>query len=313
MAARTITSWVPITTDSSVVGMVAQPSAIDQASLYRKTMTTSRHDVPRFLGADVSGGSALTEDTNDGSVASLYDYLYNGKATFDEANAEDAPADEMEAFMRTWLRKANIAYDNASIGVTGDRSATASAKKPYQSLYYRVRNADASAGYVGDTNYTSNATLTYDTLSAALGLVEGTQFWDPETGCVLIHPRLMDNIRGIKGTSDGRPIFVESSTGQSGGGVRPQYNLFGLPAFFTHGAVTSTDFGNGLAGGFHPLVAFVNRSYLVYGKRIEPEARVIPARLNINALEDTIQARARRGFVLTVPQAAAVLEVLATT
>lgn len=316
MAARNISTWVPITWDAQVVGIAEQPSAVVAASRRRRPMTTTRHDIPRFLDADVGGGSALTEDTNDGSVASLYAYQFTGKFTFDEMQSDASPADEQEAALYTWANNVNIAYDNAALGVTAARSATATDKRPYNSVYYTVRNADSDAGYSADANYNAASSFTYAELNTTLGLVETSKFWNPMNGAVIIHPSLMEDVRNIKTDTTNMPIFVESSNGSPGGGVNPQYNLFGYPAFFSHGALTSANFSHGLggvgadgAGGTRrPLVIFVNREHLVYGPWVEPQARLIPAAINPTALEDTVQTVARRGFVLTVPQAAAVLE-----
>jgi hypothetical protein len=315
VAARDISEWVPITWDSEVISIAEQPSAIIAAALRRRPMTSKQHNIPRYLSADVGGGSTLTEDTNDGDTIPLYGYQFNGKFTFDEFDSDAAPADEMAAALYTWTNRTNIAYDNASIGVTAARSATATDKKPFNSIYYAVTNADSDAGYSANANLNEAATVTYAELSTTLGLVENTEFWNPATGCALINPWYREKVRGIVSETTGLPIFVESTSGAPGGGVSPQYNLFGYPAYFTHGAKTSANFTHGLGavgadgegGTRRPLLAFVNREHLVYGPQIEPEARPIPASLNASALENVIQCRARRGFALAVPQAAGVM------
>lgn len=307
MAATSLSTWVPVLKESFAVGREVQDSAV-VATARLRNMESNQVDVPRFANADVGVGDTLTDDTNLADTASMFSQLFNGKFLVSEAEYEDSPADAVEAYVAEWLNSFNMAYDNASIGVTAARSGTASAKAPYTSIYKAVRTADTGTAYTADANYTATGTggLTYANLNAALGKVEGTKFWTPNSGVVYIHPALRDDIRGLLG-SNNQPIFVESSSGYPGGGVRPVYNLFGYPAYFTFGANTSSSFAMTEAG--KPLIVFVNRQKLVHGNRIAPESRFINANLNTSALQHTIQARARKGFVLTVPNAASVLEV----
>lgn len=316
MAARDFSDWVPITIDGGVVGRTVQRSAIIEASARIVNMPANQHEIPRLTDADVGGGSSLTEDGNDGHKISVYGFQYNGKHTFDEAQTEDTVADELGATGREWLTSFHKAYDSACIGVTGARSATVTDGRPYDSIYRRVRSADADAGYTADTNYkvtvgAAGGQVTYDQLSDTLALVERGEFWNEESGCWLMHPHLKALIRDVEDGS-GRKIFVESTAGMPGGGVRPIYHLFNYPVYFTYGAYSSTKYLGIVGGGevpVNPLLVAVNRAHIVHGKRIEPQSRFIPASQNLNALEHTVQHRARKGFALAMPQAAAVLEV----
>lgn len=313
MTARDITDWVPITWDSEIVSLAEQPSAVIAASMRRRPMTSFQHNIPRFVSADVGTGSTLTEDTNDGSTVPLYGCQFNGKFTFDEMDSDSSPADEIQGALYAWTNRTNIAFDNASIGVTAARSVAD--KRPFTSIYYALTNADSDVGYTASANVNEASSVTYAELSTTLGLVENSEFWNPAMGCVLLHPWYRDKIRNIVSDTTGLPIFVESTSGAPGGGVMPQYNIFGYPAFFTHGAKTSANFTHGLGavgadgggGTRRALLTFVNREHLVFGPWIEPEARPIPASLNADALENVIQTRARRGFALAVPQAASMM------
>lgn len=310
MAARNFSAWVPIDQDSVPEGREVQASAI-QATAIERRMTTNTTEVPRFLGADVGGGSQLTEDTHDGDDVVLYSYQFNGKATFDQAESEDTVADEVEAYSYEWLNSFHISYDNASIGVSAARSSTVGDFRPYDSIYRRVRSNDTGAGYTADANYAAvvaSAGVTYDALSLALGKVEKTQFWTPTNGVAMLHPALLRNLRGVVDDQN-RPILVELS----GSANRPGMwsgTLMGYPARLTHGAQRSNNFKMTAADDY--LIAFVSRRYMRWGNRIMPQTRFIDASLNRDALEHTVQTRARRGFVLTVPQAASVLSVPAS-
>lgn len=310
MAARDFSAWTPIIWDDQVVNREVQPSAIyDTARLM--PMKSNTYEIPRFVKSMVGGGSQLTEDTGNGDTIPMYSYQYNGKDTLDEAQTEDNPANEAEALTFEWLNSFRMSYDNACLGVSAARSGTAANFQPYTSVYWAVTHDDADVGYTANANYvkTGSGGLTYDYANAGLGLVEAKKFWNPLNGCIYIHPTLKKAIRGIK-DQQGHPIFVESSAGFPGGGVTPRYTLFGVEAFFTFGAVVSNDFTsfqNDVYG--NPLIVFANRKHVVRGPRIEPQAQYINANININALEHTMQFRARQGFCATVPHAFAVVEV----
>jgi len=314
VAARDFSTWQPIYWDDQVVGRQFQPSAIMENAGRTIQMRSLQYDVPRYADATVGGGSSLTENTANGDVQPIYDWQFNGKSTLDEAQLEDSPADTLSAVSYEWLNSLHIAYDNACIGVTGARSTTVSNYRPYNSIYYALTQGDTTTGYTANANLVQSTLSTsgYANLNSALGKVENTKFWDMQNGICLMHPSLRQRLRGIVDTQ-GRPIFVESSAGFPGGGVRPQYSLFGVEVAWTFGAITTSGgyLGNtaGTSVSWHPLVVFANKRHLVRGERILPQAQFINANININALEHTVQQRARLGFCLTVPNAASILEV----
>lgn len=307
MAARDFSAWTPIIWDNEVAQREVQASAVIQYGR-PKPMTSNQMEIPRFTNADVGGGSQLVEDTNSGDVTDLFSYQYNGKFTLDEAQVEDNPANEVESVSYEWLNSFHISYDNACLGVSAARSATATNYQPYKSVYYAVTHDDTDVGYVANTNYTKTGSggLTYDYANTGLGLVEATKFWNPMNAVAIMHPTLKRSIRGIK-DSQQRPIFVESSNGTAGGGVGPQYELFGVPVAWSFGAQVSPSFKMATTG--NPLIIFASRRHLVHGARIDPQAKFISADINANALEHTLQTRARKGFCPTVPQAFSVIEV----
>jgi hypothetical protein len=310
MASRDFSAWTPIIWDDQVIQREVQASAIYDTAR-QMNMVSNTYEIPRFTNANVGGGSQLTEDTNNGDTIAMYSYQYNGKETLDEAQIEDSPADEVAAVTFEWMNSFHMAYDNACMGVSAARSSVATNYQPYNSIYYTVRHADSDVNYTADTNYTKTGSggLTYDFANTGLGKVENTKFWNNVNGVALIHPSLKQSIRGIK-DGNNRPIFVESTTGFPGGGVQPRYELFGVPAYFTFGAVVSNDFSSFNAGTYgNPLIIFANRRHMVRGDRIPPQAQFINANININALEHTVQFRARQGFAATVPQAFSVVEV----
>lgn len=301
MAARDFTKWVPIQYDPNAIGREVIRSAIYQVAR-KKNMTSNTVETPRLLDADVNGGSQLTEDTNNGDNITMYSYQYNGKHTFDEAQDEDAYADEVAAAGKEWLNSYFRAYDYACLGVSTARSATVGNFQPYDSMYYRLTNADSTTGYSANANRTLSS-LTYANLSTTLGLLENGDFWAPESTVVVAHTTLRGNMRNLL-DSQNRPIFYSQQVGNV-----VQDTIFGYPIAWSRGCKVSLNFQPSSAKGF-PLLYFVNKNYLVRGTRIEPQSRFIPAaQANLNALEDTLIHRGRQGFVLTIPQAASVLVV----
>ena len=307
MAARDFSSWTPLTYDTEVAQREVQASAIVTYAR-PKPMSSNQMEIPRYTNADVGGGSQLTEDTNNPDMVDMFSYQYNGKFTLDEAQMEDSIANEVEATSYEWLNSFHIAYDNACLGVSATRSSTATNYQPYKSVYYTVRHDDTDVAYTADTNYTKTGSggLTYDYANTGLGKVENTKFWNPMNAVAIMHPTLKQSIRGIKNTQ-GDPIFVQSTAGFPGGGVSPQYELFGVPVAFSFGAQVSPNYKMGVAG--NPLIVFASRRHLVHGPRVDPAAKFISADINANALEHTLQTRARKGFCATIPFAFSVVEV----
>lgn len=298
MASHSLSNWIPIPQDSELVGSEVQPSAVSQVGR-RRPMGSSTLELPRLLGSTVTGGPTLTDGTTDAAKVTMYSYLYSGKDSLDEDEVEDATVDSFSAYSFEWLNQLNISFDNAGIGVTGARSSTESDKRPYTSIYRAVTTADSEAGYTANTNYASGA-ASYANLSAAISKIEDTRYFSQPSMVVLAHPGLRESLRGILDSSN-RPIFIEAS------GNVMQDTLFRLPVVWTLGAKASTDFDMGTTGG--NLFVFLNRRYFVYGPRVEPQSRIIPASMNASSLTYVMQHRARKGCVLTVPQAASVFEV----
>jgi hypothetical protein len=301
LAARDYSAWVPIQYDNTVITWETVASAIYRAAPTPVPMTAAALEVPRLVGADVGGGSQLTEDTHNGDKVTMYAYQFNGKDTLDEAQGEDSRADLLTANSNAWLDNYFLAYDRASLGVSSARSATETNYRPYDSVYYKLANSDSATGYTANDNLDVGA-LTYASASTVLGYLEGSQYWSPASTVAIAHGSLRAKLRNLV-DDDHRPIFITA-----GGSNVEQDTLFGVPVLWSNGAIVTANFQESSAKG-NPLLVFANRKFLVRGSRIEPQSRFIPASINTDALEDTVQHRAREGFVLTVAQSAAALSV----
>ena len=297
LAARDINAWIPVPLDATVLGGVPATSAIRAVAMSRN-MTSDTLEVPSLWDADVDEGETLVEDSNDAGKRTMYSRLFNGKQTLSEDKVEDSVANPMLAYAQRWLTKLWVSFDNASIGVTGARSATIGDYRPYTSIYRAVRENDSQTGYSADTNYLSDA-LTYDTTSTVMGMVEMGDMFDEGSGVWLAHPALKDALRKIKDLND-EPIFKDPS------GAVVTSTLHGRPINWTRGSRTSANFKTLQS---NPLLVYVNRQYLTMGNRIAPQTRFIDASTNTTVLAHTLQHRARLGFTLGAPGAAGVLEV----
>lgn len=297
MANRSISNWLPVITDPTVVGTQVQPSAVMRAVGTPISMAgTDVIQVPTLLGADVNQGETLTEDTNDGAKATMYATTFNGKQSLSEREVEvarNAGTDALAAYDYAWLNRFHASFDNASLGVSAVRSTTDSDKRPYNSVYYEVKtNANA--------NYEAGA-LTYDNANEVLGRLENGLYFADETTVLFAHPGLRQGLRGIK-DSQGRPIFLDGATVL-------EDTLFGKRIFWTQGAKVTPNHGAVISGTGNKLLIAANASYLAWGEGAAPAHRLIPASMNPDALAHVLQHRAVEGFVLTVPGAASVLEV----
>lgn len=292
--------WIPITVDPEVDGTEAYESVVMTIGR-RRPMTASSHNIPRLLSSAVGAGSTLVAGDIDGSKITMYCGLYTGLDQLEEDEVEDSTPDALAAYGVEWRNQLMLSIDNAAFGVTGDRSATETDKRPYNSVYQVVTNNDSEANYTANTNYDSGA-LTYAKASATLGLVESSRYGNPASMVWVAHPGLRKSLREILDDVD-RPIFQDAS-----GNILTD-RLFGFPVHWSHGAISSTDFDMGTTNG--KLLIAMNKRYLVTGPRVAPQSRLIPASANTGALVHSLQHRCRHGAAFTVPQAASVFEVTA--
>lgn len=288
MATNDFSSWTPIEYDPTATTISVQRSAVE-AVARRMTMGSSTKEIARLLGADVHLGSDLTDDTNDGSTVTMYSTIYNGKKVVDEAEADDAFAEVISSATYTWLNNMNITHDNASLGVSAARSATPGDGRPFNSLLSTLLTADAEAGYGAGDNVVE-LQANYVGLSTTLGLVEASAFAGNVNELVVIaHPSLRNSLRNVK-DSQQRPIFIDSSANVK------QDTLFNLPITWTLGAKETASIAGALsASTLNPLLFVANRSNLVDGTRMAPQARLIPASMNPDSLAHVVQTVARKG------------------
>lgn len=302
MARNTYEAWVPEEDSSDVITRVNQMSAVE-ALASREPMSSTTKSIPRSAGvgvALVSKGGAYSEDvsTNDDVILTAQKA---GKAIrIAEEDIDDSLANILATKMKDWATSYAKWLDNASLAV----SAAPGAGVPFTSVYYQLTQADSGLGYGANDNVTVAATggITYDDLSDVVGDVEGGDFFDPSRMVVIAHPSFRGTLRKIK-DSQGTPVFVQGQGGDSGS---PSM-LFDMPVHWSLGAkvsATATDSPTG-----KPLLVVANADLLRLGVRSGPESIFIDGRDGLSALTDEsiLKMRARRGFALGHPKAAAVL------
>lgn len=300
MARATFEAWLPEEYDSSVMTRIQQTSAVE-ALARPLPMNSNVKNFPRSGGMDVNEvpkGSAYGEDTTGVDEVTLVAKKFGKAIRIAEEDIDDSVANIIEAKKVDWGTSYAKFLDNACLATT----AAAGVGVPFDSVYHRVRTADAATGYVADANYLATAgAVTYADLSALLGMAEASESWD-ESGLVIIaHASLKADFRALVDAND-RPIFVE---GQN----NVQNTLFGYPVRWSQGCRTSATATSRPTG--NPLLIVGQRDSLMLGIRSGPESVIIDGRGGASALTDEtiLKMRSRRAFGVAYPDAFGVLEV----
>lgn len=316
---------IPIETSQEVIKRVARDSAIE-AIAPPETMTSDTKQVARFGGftvATVAKGADYGFSTNTQDLVDLIARKIGGAAKVAEEDLADAITGE--GTMRLYEQEAGSAlaktFDHACIGVTTAVNGTTA---PFQSIYAAVTTAQSTpwGAYAANANRIQVPRLTTGTPTSAtawqdaivnwLALYEESDFYDESETFVIASPMIKSVLRKVR-DADGNPIFVP---GGAQGGSDP--SLFGYNNFrFSSGARTGATMTDAPTG--NPLIVIGNRRALKRGLA-RTAAGMVPgnpgvqwqrASNGIGFLSDEaiMKAMMRRAFVVTVPQAVAVLEI----
>jgi HK97 family phage major capsid protein len=291
-------AWIPEEFDSQVIMRVNQISGVEALGS-PVPMNTETRSVPRSAGIGVNlvaKGGTYQEDTTTNDAVILTAQKFGMAVRIAEEDIDDAIADVIATKQKDWATSYGKAFDNACLAV----SAAPGPGVPFTSVYYALTQNDSATGYNANTNLvqTGSGGTTYSTLSTALSKVEQGNYFDISEMICIAHPTYRNLLRGIK-DNNGRPIFQESSAGFPGGGTASSPDtIFGIQIHWSLGArgsstVTSAPTGNG-------LLFFINRNYLIVGRRSGPESVFIDGRNGLAALTDEsiLKMRARRAFAL---------------
>lgn len=315
MARNDFDTWVPEEYDSDVLVRVRQTSGIERFARV-ETMGTDTKHVPRSAGMGVGvvpKGSPYTEDTSLNDDVVLIARKFGKVLRVAEEDLDDTPENIIRVKQLDWATSYAKAFDNACLATTGAANGTT---VPFTSVYAALSAADPDMGYTAGANIVTSVdnsgaspvarAVNYDDLSDTLSKYEVGDYFDPSNTVIIAHPAFRAALRQIKDDA-GAPIFVQGQGGDSGS---PD-TLFDFPIQWSLGSklsATNTDAPDG-----NPILVIANRHFLIKGTRSGPESVVIDGRDGTSALTDEtlLKMRARRGFTLGHPKAAAILEKLA--
>ena len=298
-----VEDWIPEEWGGAVITRIQRTSAVEGVARHEVMGTDTKH-VPRSAGVDIhfiGKGGEYGEDTNvNDTVLLTARKLGQGIALAEEDMADTARFVNIVATKQLdWATSYAKAFDNATLGVTGAESNTASDDRPFTSLYRVLATTDATLGYVANDNITVSGSGTaydpYDQLNTVFSNYEDGDYYDEAETIVIASPYFKKVFRGVK-DDNGMPIFVR---GQGGDAGTPD-TLFGTEIRFSQGcrasaAMTPTPTGQ-------PLLFVGNRKFLIVGDRSGPESIPIPA--NISREDEAfLKMRARRGFTVGHPKA----------
>lgn len=315
---------IPIETSNEVIQRLAKTSVMEQIAP-PETMTSDTKQVPRFGGftvASVAKGAEYGYSTNTQDLVDLIARKIGGLAKIAEEDFADTITGE--GTMRRYEQEAGSAlaktFDHACIGTTTAMNGTTS---PFVSIYQTVATTQSTpwGSYTANANRIQVPILTtgaatpaatwLDAASNFLALWEESDFYDEGNMFAIASPRVKNIFRKVR-NGDGDPLFMDSN--RSGGNP----SLFGMSdwtwttAARTHATMTDTPTGN-------PLIIIGNKNALKRGlARTSPG--MVPgnpgvqwqrAATGIGFISDEaiMKAMMRRAFVVTVPQAVAVLEI----
>lgn len=306
MARITVDGWIPVEKGDRALQTINRVSAVEGLAR-REPMRTDTKEVPRSGGVDIGvtakGGTYAETDNNDDTVT-LKARKITTAVRIAEEDLEDSPGDILAAKRQDWAGSYAKFLDNAALGVTAAENGTTI---PFTSLY-RTLNTAGPGGYVAGANIISTAAGTAPTfaqVSDLFGRVEVGDFYESGDLVVIAHPVFLGTLRTMT-DGGGNLVF------QQGGAENVPDRLFGAPVRWTSGAKGAAVATQSPAG--NALLVVANRNFLILGVRSGPEFTVIDGRDGASALTDEalLKCRARRGFALGHPGAAAVLEAVRT-
>lgn len=310
-----IDDWIPVEYDSEVIKRVLMDSAVERYG-QPFVMNSLTRSVPRSAGLSVNSGSTYTDDASENDRVLLTARKIQAKITIEEDDLNDANSVVNVLAQKgiDWAVSYADFFDNATLGVTGSENGTT---RPYTSVYQTLRTTYTSnpdLGYTADDNRvlwdgsdnqlgTDGASF-YEKLNTAFQKVEGGKYWSQADTIVIAHPNFRSVLRlAIDG--NGAPIFKESAHVDPVTGASVDM-LFNTPIAWSRGAKTNATATDAPTG--RDLLFVVNSRFLLRGDRSGPETKTDMSRAQDSTDDAAVKYRARRGFALGHPKAAAVLE-----
>lgn len=316
MAEAVFTSWIPVEYSPDVIQRVKQISAVEMYG-QNVPMTTETRSTPRTGGADIDGvakGGTYGEDAQTNDSVLLLAQKYAGAVRIAEEDQNDSLANVVDAKTVAAATSYAKIFDNSCIAVTGINTGYVAAggrtNWAFPSLYYTLTQTDPNTGYTANANLnktTAGSGVQYKDLSNTLGLIESGDYWDASNTVVIASSKFRAALRNVTDLQ-GRPIFIESSSGMAGGGQTTGDSLFGFPVHWSLGMRTAA-YPQAKPSG-NPLLLFCSPDYLLKGNREPLSTQYIDGNVGLGALTDEaiLKYRARKAFAPGHPGAFALLE-----
>lgn len=319
-----ISSWIPIEYSPDAIQRVKSESAIEAVGS-RYVMNSKTKSIPRSAGTKSHVGTTYYDDDSTADEVVITARRFNGRFSIDEDDLADANSrmNVRQTKASDWASSYADLFDNSCLGVSADQNLTIDGTTknyiaPFKSAYYVLRNTtDANLSYTADDNYltwdddlttTTSAGNLYDKLSQALGKLESGKYWSKSDTVCIAAPGWREQVRNLK-DAQGQPIFVDNRNAQ--GGNTPDM-LMGVPVYWSRGCKVAAKAVDEPTGA--DLLYFVNKRYLARGDRVSesgttaPESSFAFARPQDDTDDASMKFRVRRGFALTHPRAAVVIQ-----
>lgn len=306
MAVESFSDWIVVEKGDVAIQAMAKASATE-ALARPENMASNTKDVPRsgdFTIAGVAKGGTYGETSGTNDYVELVARKVGGAIRIAEEDLLDTTVDVLGTKREDAARNMAKFFDNATLGCS---AAANGATVLYTSVYKSIRTTDSNVSYTADDHFLSGS-ATYDNLSATLGLVEDSNFFEESQMVVIASPAYKQSLRGIK-DDQGMPIFVLGTAGTPS-------TLFEYPIFWSQGCRVSAT--NSYTPTGNPLLIIVNRQLLIKGMaRLSPQIAtpnpgfaIQRANNGVGFLSDValMKAAMRRGFALGDPNGAAVFE-----
>lgn len=302
MARTNLDVWVPEEQGSTVLTTIAQTSAID-ALAAKEPMASDTKTVGVVNGVSVSvvaKGAAYPEDVTADAELILQSRKFGTAIRMAEEDLADSAVNVIANKQNEWAKAYAVELDNACLATTAASNGTT---VPFDSVYYKLTQADASSAYASGANIiktTTGVAPSYQNLSDVIAKVEAGAFNGDLV--VIASPYFKSVFRSIK-DNNGAPVFVQGLAGTPD-------TLFGYNVVWSRGARTSATATNAPTGNH--LLVVANRQHLILGVRSGPESFLIDGSTGASALTDEaiLKMRARRAFKFGNPNAAAILEIV---
>jgi hypothetical protein len=291
VASVAVGQWIPEDWSSSpLVELYKNKSAAIQIATSDggrfEPMSTRLKHVPKDTGFDVqftAKGATYGLDAQPGAQILLQAHKLTGAAQFDDEDIQDA-ANFVNVFLtkqRSGVSNLALLLDNAVFGVTGAATAEPTMTRPYESLPQAILTSNQADQF---STFSRAGTLDQQraAVNTALAYAE-TSPWSSDDLVCVASPAFKQFMRNAPMNGFvGVPMWDETAG-----------TVFGRPVYWTRGAVltTAASFAPGVA---NPLLYFVPRAHLVFGRRLDLEWMYTDPRIGIGALSDTAYLKVRQ-------------------